>query len=262
MDSLAVFSFNSNQVRVLMIDGEPWFVAKDVAEIFDYADLSKMLNLVDTEDKDVINPKKLDSAKMAESFNSNTFKVSIINESGLYACIFGSHKPQAKEFKRWVTSQVLPAIRKSGSYPGVTPMQPEMQQIATAIDLVFACTVIDSRLIAGVKANQIAKSYPALASAMEESKTLLGIPVEKELVRPTQLAELYAQKTGLEISARRINLLLMEKGMQTKNTSSSSPLWLPTEEGKEYSQIVLDTAKGHNKTVQSLQWYPSVVDVI
>jgi hypothetical protein len=50
--------------------------------------------------------------------------------------------------------------------------------------------------------------------------------------------------------------------MQTKNTSSSSPLWLPTEEGKEYSQIVLDTAKGHNKTVQSLQWYPSVVDVI
>ena len=83
MTSLAVFNFNNNQVRVLMIDGEPWFVAKDIAEIFDYADLSKMLNLVDTEDKDVINPKKLDSAKMAESFSSNTFKVSIINESGL-----------------------------------------------------------------------------------------------------------------------------------------------------------------------------------
>lgn len=261
MTTLTAFNFNNNQVRVLMIDGEPWFVAKDVAEIFDYADLSKMLNLVDTEDKDVINPKKLDSAKMAESFSSNTFKVSIINESGLYACIFGSHKPQAKEFKRWVTSQVLPAIRKSGTYSTLTSI-PQVQEIGSAIDVVFACTAIDSRLIAGVKANQIAKSYPALASAMEESKTLLGIPVEKELVRPTQLAELYAQKTGLEISARRMNLLLMEKGMQTKNTSSSSPLWLPTEEGKEYSQIVLDTAKGHNKTVQSLQWYPSVVDVI
>jgi prophage antirepressor-like protein len=261
MTTLTAFNFNNNQVRVLMIDGEPWFVAKDVAEIFDYADLSKMLNLVDTEDKDVINPKKLDSAKMAESFSSNTFKVSIINESGLYACIFGSHKPQAKEFKRWVTSQVLPAIRKSGTYSTLTSI-PQVQEIGSAIDVVFACTAIDSRLIAGVKANQIAKSYPALASAMEESKTLLGIPVEKELVRPTQLAELYAQKTGLEISAKRMNLLLMEKGMQTKNTSSSSPLWLPTEEGKEYSQIVLDTAKGHNKTVQSLQWYPSVVDVI
>jgi prophage antirepressor-like protein len=261
MTTLTAFNFNNNQVRVLMIDGEPWFVAKDVAEIFDYADLSKMLNLVDTEDKDVINPKKLDSANLAESFSSNTFKVSIINESGLYACIFGSHKPQAKEFKRWVTSQVLPAIRKSGTYSTLTSI-PQVQEIGSAIDVVFACTAIDSRLIAGVKANQIAKSYPALASAMEESKTLLGIPVEKELVRPTQLAELYAQKTGLEISARRMNLLLMEKGMQTKNTSSSSPLWLPTEEGKEYSQIVLDTAKGHNKTVQSLQWYPSVVDVI
>ena len=261
MTSLTAFNFNNNQVRVLMIDGEPWFVAKDVAEIFDYADLSKMLNLVDTEDKDVINPKKLDSAILAESFSSNTFKVSIINESGLYACIFGSHKPQAKEFKRWVTSQVLPAIRKSGTYSTLTSI-PQVQEIGSAIDVVFACTAIDSRLIAGVKANQIAKSYPALASAMEESKTLLGIPVEKELVRPTQLAELYAQKTGLEISARRMNLLLMEKGMQTKNTSSSSPLWLPTEEGKEYSQIVLDTAKGHNKTVQSLQWYPSVVDAI
>jgi len=261
MTSLTAFNFNNNQVRVLMIDGEPWFVAKDVAEIFDYADLSKMLNLVDTEDKDVINPKKLDSAILAESFSSNTFKVSIINESGLYACIFGSHKPQAKEFKRWVTSQVLPAIRKSGTYSTLTSI-PQVQEIGSAIDVVFACTAIDSRLIAGVKANQIAKSYPALASAMEESKTLLGIPVEKELVRPTQLAELYAQKTGLEISARKMNLLLMEKGMQTKNTSGSSPLWLPTEEGKEYSQIVLDTAKGHNKTVQSLQWYPSVVDVI
>lgn len=261
MTSLTAFNFNNNQVRILMIDGEPWFVAKDVAEIFDYADLSKMLNLVDTEDKDIINPKKIDSAILAESFNSNTFKVSIINESGLYACIFGSHKPQAKEFKRWVTSQVLPSIRKSGTYSTLNPI-PQVQEIGSAIDVVFVCTAIDSRLIAGVKANQIAKSYPALASAMEESKTLLGIPVEKELVRPGKLAELYTQKTGVEMSARRMNLLLMEKGLQIKNDKGSSPLWLPIGEGKEYSQIVLDTAKGHNKTVQSLQWYPSVVELI
>ncbi len=128
MTSLTAFNFNNNQVRILVIDGEPWFVAKDVAEIFDYADLSKMLNLVDAEDKDIINPKKIDSAILAESFNSNTFKVSIINESGLYACIFGSHKPQAKEFKRWVTSQVLPSIRKSGTYSTLNPI-PQVQEI-------------------------------------------------------------------------------------------------------------------------------------
>jgi prophage antirepressor-like protein len=67
MTSLTAFNFNNNQVRILVIDGEPWFVAKDVAEIFDYADLSKMLNLVDAEDKDIINPKKIDSAILAES---------------------------------------------------------------------------------------------------------------------------------------------------------------------------------------------------
>ena len=249
MDSLAVFQFDSQEIR--FVDGKP--VANDVATVLGFKNpADAVFRLVKDKNKGVC---KTQTPGGMQS-------VTVLEEAGIYQLIFSSKLPSAEKFQDWVFEEVLPAIRKSGSYPGVTPMQPEMQQISTAIDLVFACTAIDSRLIAGVKANQIAKSYPALASAMEESKTLLSIPVEKELVRPTQLAELYAQKTGLEISARKMNLLLMEKGMQTKNTSGSSPLWLPTEEGKEYSQIVLDTAKGHNKTVQSLQWYPSVVDVI
>jgi len=58
-----------------------------------------------------------------------------------------------------------------------------------------------------------------------------------------------------------MNTLLMDEGLQIKNPSGN-PCWLPTDQGEEYSRLVLDTAKGHNKTVQSLQWYPSVVDVI
>ena len=140
--------------------------------------------------------------------------------------------------------------------------RPDIRDIGLAIDTVFAVTSVDVRLQAAVKANQIAKIYPALASAMEESKSLLSIPVEDKLIRPGKLAELYEARTGVKLSAQKMNSLLAEKGLQVKNTANNNPLWLPTEEGKQYSQVVLDTAKGHNKTVQSLQWYPSVVDVI
>lgn len=140
--------------------------------------------------------------------------------------------------------------------------KPDIKDIGSAIDTVFAITSVDVRLQAAVKANQIAKIYPALAPAMEESKSLLSIPVEDKLVRPGKLAELYEARTGVKLSAQRMNLLLAEKGLQVKNTANANPLWLPTEQGKQYSQMVLDTARGHNKTVQSLQWFPSVVEVI
>lgn len=113
---LSPFNFNSQLVRVIVIDNNVWFVAADISKILDYSKASRMLPLVDPEDKREINPQNLADTEMVQSFNNNTFKVSIINESGLYACIFGSTKPEAKNFKRWVTSEVLPSIRKTGSY--------------------------------------------------------------------------------------------------------------------------------------------------
>jgi prophage antirepressor-like protein len=138
---LELFEFNSNRVRVVMLDGEMWVVAMDVAKILDYADPSKMLNLVDKEDKQTINPQKLDNAKMAEAFNSNTFSVVVINESGVYACIFGSTKPEAKVFKKWVTSELLPTIRKTGSYS----VNQEVKQLPSrdAIDYVNATVAVE-----------------------------------------------------------------------------------------------------------------------
>jgi len=137
-----------------------------------------------------------------------------------------------------------------------------LQASATAIDLVLIPTGTDSRLIAGVKANYFSKIYPELAPAMEEAKKLLSIPIEDELVRPGKLAELYEAKTGIKLSAQKMNKLLADKGLQFKNPNGSEPAWKPTEEGKEYSQTVMDTAKGHNKSVTSLKWYPSVIEVI
>jgi prophage antirepressor-like protein len=120
---LSVFDFKNNPVRVIIIDEIPWFVVMDVATVLDYTDPSMMVKHVDKEDKQVVNPQKLDNVKMTESFGSNTFKVSVINESGLYAAIFGSTKKEAKEFKKWVTSEVLPSIRKTGSYSLVESQQ-------------------------------------------------------------------------------------------------------------------------------------------
>lgn len=111
---LANFVFNSVTVRVVMRDGEPWWVAKDVAEVLGYADPSKMTNHVDSDDKIVVNPQ--DYTDLVGSLLEYTFRLVLINESGLYACIFGSKKPVAKVFKRWVTTEVLPSIRKYGMF--------------------------------------------------------------------------------------------------------------------------------------------------
>lgn len=110
MNNIQIFNFKNNEfglVRTLTLKGEPWFVGRDVAESLGYAEpRSAISKKVDTEDKGV--------AEMETP--SGKQKVTIINESGLYSLIFGSKLESAKRFKRWVTSEVLPSIRKTGGY--------------------------------------------------------------------------------------------------------------------------------------------------
>ena len=95
------------EVRTVVIDGEPWFVGKDVAKCLGYTNPSKALaDHVDDDDK--LNNKTLSSLGQRGGW--------LINESGMYALIFGSKLKKAREFKRWVTSEVLPALRKTGHY--------------------------------------------------------------------------------------------------------------------------------------------------
>ena len=108
MNQLQVFENSEfGQVRTLIKDGQPWFVAKDVAEILGYANPRDAISKhVDVEDKGVANCDTLGGKQ----------ELTIINESGLYALVFGSRLETAKRFKRWVTSEVLPALRKTGAY--------------------------------------------------------------------------------------------------------------------------------------------------
>jgi|GEM_PF-1645463 len=140
---------------------------------------------------------------------------------------------------------------------------PSVQEITATLDAIFGTTDIDTRLIAGVKANQIGKIYPQLKSVTEAAKTLLSIPIDDQLITPSKLAQLYAEKTKLpKMSAQAFNKMLEEHGLQIKNPDGKNPSWLPTETGKLHSQLTLDEAKGNNKTVQSLKWFPSVLDII
>lgn len=104
MNEIKVFHFQENEVRIVDVDGEPWFIAKDVAEILGYSETAMMTRRLD-DDESI-------SAKLA----GMNMKSTLINESGLYNAVLGSNKPEAKAFKKWVTSEVLPSIRKTGSY--------------------------------------------------------------------------------------------------------------------------------------------------
>lgn len=106
-----IFNFNGQEVRTVIVDNEPWFVANDVANVLGYSNQRDALSKhVDGEDKITL------TSQNATLENIPNRGLSAINESGLYSLILSSKLPQAKEFKRWVTSEVLPTIRKNGMY--------------------------------------------------------------------------------------------------------------------------------------------------
>ena len=107
MNELQVFNFEQSQVRIIEQNGEPWFVGRDVAEILGYANPQKAIREhVDEEDKGV---NEMDTPGGIQ-------QLVIINESGLYSLILSSKLPTAKQFKRWITFEVIPSIRKHGAY--------------------------------------------------------------------------------------------------------------------------------------------------
>lgn len=112
MNEIQIFSNNEfGDIRTVILDGEPWFVAMDISEKLGYAQTANMLKQVDKEDK-----RKVLSSDLDDTFSKFAKEISVINESGLYDAIFGSKLKNAKSFKRWVTKEVLPSIRKTGSY--------------------------------------------------------------------------------------------------------------------------------------------------
>jgi prophage antirepressor-like protein len=123
MTDVQLFQFGTSEIRVIDRQGEPWFVAKDVCDVLEIENVSQALTRLDEDERNTIilnegigNPQK-----------------GIINESGLYSLVLSSRKPEAKAFKKWVTSEVLPTIRKHGGY--LTPEK--TQELINNPDLII-----------------------------------------------------------------------------------------------------------------------------
>ena len=126
------------EIRTIEKDGEPWFVGRDVAEALGYAKAQNAIAVhVDDEDKGT-------APIQGTAYET---RATIINESGLYALIFGSKLPSAKPFKHWVTSEVLPNIRKTGGYNADATMQSVVQTLATMQRVLEAQQEINKKLL-------------------------------------------------------------------------------------------------------------------
>ena len=134
MNTISNFTFhNEYNVRIIDLNGELWFVAADVASALDYPSAPQMTRNLDDDEKGMHNVHTLGGSQ----------EMLIINESGLYSAILKSRKPEAKKFKKWVTSEVLPAIRKTGKYEAPKPV--EKREYLTTSDmnnfkrLIYSC---------------------------------------------------------------------------------------------------------------------------
>jgi anti-repressor protein len=103
---LQVFDFDGSAVRIVMVDGDPWWVAADVARSLGFDKAGRVLRLLDDDEK----------GDHIVATPGGDQSVGVVNESGLYSLVIRSNKPEAKRFKRWVTHEVLPSIRKTGTY--------------------------------------------------------------------------------------------------------------------------------------------------
>ena len=248
--SLTVFKFEgTHEVRTINRDVEPWFVAKDVCGILELTNITETLRTLDEDERSSF---RITEGTSPAGGNPN---VIIISESGLYALIFKSRKPEAKAFRKWVTSEVLPAIRKTGRYE--VPVQPAVQLVGNESNLREFKVWKEFAELCGLEGNA------ALISAdntmrRERNISMLRIaqielknPDQQALLIPTEIAE------RLKLSGpREANILLAAGNFQHKMNKK----WVLTEKGKQFA-VLLDTGKRHSDgtMIQQLKWKESVI---
>lgn len=162
MSNIQIFSNpDFGDMRTVLINGEPWFVSADISKSLGYAKTDSMTRLVDEDDK-----KNISSADLGEQVYKQNYTIGVINESGLYAAIFGSKQENAKKFKKWVTSEILPEIRKTGIYV-VSKIPKDPMQL---LELHYqALKQIDSKLnTLEQKFDNFEKSLPLLPNEADE----------------------------------------------------------------------------------------------
>jgi anti-repressor protein len=209
MNELQVFKNQEfGSVRTLVINSEPWFVGKDVAEALGYKNTKDALaKHVDSEDKEIL---KSQNATLENIPNRG---VTVVNESGLYSLVLSSKLPSAKKFKRWVTSEVLPALRKTGQY--------QVKELSG--QELMAKALIEAQSVLAAKDKQIEQMKPKVvfADAVATSHTSILVG---------ELAKILKQN-GIDMGQKRLFAWLREKGYLIKRQGTDYNM--PTQKAME-----------------------------
>jgi anti-repressor protein len=215
-NELMSFDFQGNGVRVVMQNGEPWWIAKDVCDVLGHTNPSMAIDRLDEDER----------AKFSLGRQGET---NIVNEPGLYALILGSRKPEAKVFKRWITHDVIPSIRKNGMY--VTD---------SLLDDPEHLLLVTQRLVEERKARIAAEAL------LEEQKPLVTFAEtcldSKDSILVRELAKV-ANKNGINIGQNRLYKLLREWGLILTDSTEPSQRAMDA----EYFEVVqrpIDTPYG------------------
>lgn len=235
MNELKIFENTEfGQVRTVTIDNEPWFVGKDVADALGYSDTNKAVAMhVEEEDK------KLND-KSSSSFGQRG--ATLINESGLYALIFGSKLESAKRFKHWVSSEVLPAIRKHGVY---------------AVDELLNDPDMAIKAFTALKEEREKNKALQADNARMKPKEIFAdaVATSKQSILIGELAKILKQN-GYETGEKRLFTYLRDNGylIRRKGTDYNAPTQRSMEMGLfEVKETAVTHSDGHttiNKTTK------------
>lgn len=227
--NIDIFKYNGNQIRTVIKDGEPWFVAKDVCEIIEIKNVSDTLGRLDDDEKGI------DSIDTHGGIQDMV----TVNEPGLYSLILGSRKPEAKAFKRWITHEVIPTIRKTGRYESKPLSQLEIAQIAITqlIEQEKKLKEHDSRL-------------EQLENKIEKRIT---DDFSMQLITPTQIGKMFEPA----LSGKAVNQMLQKAGLQWRVGGE----WVATVDSKQYSSSE-PIQLPNGKMEYQLKWQRRVKDMI
>lgn len=243
--NIVAFNFESSNVRVVMGEnGEPMFVAADVLSTLSLD--RKALERLDDDEKGVNSIHTPGGAQ----------EMTVVNESGLFNLVLGSRKPEAKRFKRWVTHEVLPSIRRTGSYVSAASVVPQPTLTQDRVSAILSIGEAITR-VPGVKpgiamAATLTVIYENTGLSVESLRKVLP-PANDPIcsLNPTQLGE----RVGM--SARAINTRLQSLGFQFKNDRDE---WELTESGNRWAEALPFSRNGHSG--YQILWNPEVCDVI
>lgn len=244
------FKFDDLDVRVISsADGEPLFLAMDVAQALGYADTEAMTRKLDEDEKQNL-----------QIVGFGNRGVTVISEPGLYSAILTSQKPDAKRFKRWVTHEVLPSIRKTGAYATGAPAAAPRRQVDEAtqalkmvpLGMRAAKAFGFDQNAAAISVNQYIRSVTGQNVLEGFGKThLLAENQETQWFTPSELAG------QAKMPVKELNLLLASAGFQKKRGKK----WELLDAGRPHARI-FDVGKqqGVGVPIQQLKWSPAVID--